>query len=97
MVIRIEQGKGQKDRYVMLSPKLLEILREWWRRARPTSWLFPGDRPGQPITRSAVEQACQKAHRRARIPKPITPHSMRHYAAFRTMPSGFIWSLIPSL
>ena len=88
MVIRIEQGKGQKDRYVMLSPKLLEILRDWWRRERPTSWLFPGDRPGRHITRSAVEQACEKAHRRARIPKPVTPHSMRHAFAVHLLEAG---------
>jgi site-specific recombinase XerD len=78
MVIRVEHGKRQKDRYVMLSPKLLEILRDWWRRERPTSWLFPGDRPGQHISKDAVEQACQKARRRSRIPKPVTPHSLRH-------------------
>jgi integrase/recombinase XerD len=87
MVIRIAQGKGQKDRYVMLSPKLLEILRDWWRRERPTTWLFPGERPGQHVTRNAVELACRKAHRRSRIPKPVTPHSLRHYAESRTMPS----------
>jgi len=78
MVLRVEQGKGQKDRYVMLSPKLLEILRDWWRLNRPTHWLFPGDRPDHPITRGAVERECQDAHRRCRIAKPITPHSMRH-------------------
>jgi len=50
MVIRVEQGKGQKDRYVMLSPNLLEILRGYWKAARPTEWLFPGARPGQPIS-----------------------------------------------
>ncbi len=49
MVVRVEQGKGQKDRYVMLSPKLLDILRAWWRVERPRHWLFPGDRPGRPI------------------------------------------------
>ena len=75
MVIRVEQGKGQRDRYVMLSPKLLDILRNWWRVERPKDWLFPGDFPGQHITRSAVEQECQKAHRIAKISKPITPHS----------------------
>jgi site-specific recombinase XerD len=64
MVVRVEQGKGQKDRYVMLSPKLLETLRSYWRAARPDGgWLFEGDVPGQPITRSAVELACQKACR----------------------------------
>jgi integrase/recombinase XerD len=87
MVLRVEQGKGQKDRYVMLSPKLLDILRAWWRVTRPRHWLFPGDRPDHPITRSAVEHECQQAHRRSRIPKPITPHSLRHYAGSRTMPS----------
>jgi integrase len=89
MVIRVEQGKGQKDRYVMLSPKLLESLRNWWRVAKPKPWLFPGDIPGGHIQREAVELMCQKAQRCCGIPKPITPHSMRHYAAFRTMPSRF--------
>jgi site-specific recombinase XerD len=86
MVLRVEQGKGQKDRYVMLSPKLLESLRNWWRAARPKDWLFPGDIGGAHISKDAVEQACQKAQRRCRIPKPVTPHSLRHYAASRTMP-----------
>jgi integrase len=78
MVVRVEQGKGQKDRYVMLSPKLLEILRDWWRVERPRPWLFPGDVAGSPISKDAVEHACQKAHRRCRIPKPITPHSLSY-------------------
>jgi len=86
MVIRVEQGKGQKDRYVMLSPKLLEILRDWWRLDKPKPWLFPGDIPGRHITRSAVELPCREAHHVSRISKPITPHSMRHYSDLRTMP-----------
>src|SRR3954447_9096908 len=61
MVIRIEQGKGQKDRYVMLSPKLLDTLRVWWRAAKPKGWLFPGNRSGSPISKGAVEHACQQA------------------------------------
>ena len=85
MVLRVEQGKGRKDRYVMLSPRLLDALREYWKLARPKTWLFPGDTPGQPITKGAVEQACQKAHRAAGIAKPITPHSaasrVRHASA----------------
>src|SRR3984893_11046519 len=85
MVIRVEQGKGQKDRYVMLSPKLLDTLRDFWRATRPKDWLFPGDIAGQPIGRNAVEGACQKACRLSGIRKPITPHSMRHYAEFRAM------------
>jgi integrase len=60
MVIRVEQGKSQKDRYVMLSPKLLDILRSYWKAAHPKEWLFPGGHPGQPIARAAVEAACQR-------------------------------------
>jgi integrase/recombinase XerD len=88
MVLRIEQGKGQKDRYVMLSPKLLEILRDWWRVSRPKHWLFPGDRPDHPITRHAVERECQQVHRRCRISKPITPHSLRHAFAVHLLEAG---------
>jgi site-specific recombinase XerD len=88
MVIRVDQGKGQKDRYVMLSPKLLITLREWWRVARPRHWLFPGDRPGQHISKDAVEQACQKAHRLCRIPKPFKPHCLRHAFAVHLLESG---------
>lgn len=88
MVIRVEQGKGRKDRYTMLSPKLLEILRAWWRVEKPKDWLFPGDFPGQHITRFAVEQECQKAHRICKIPKPITPHSLRHAFAVHLLERG---------
>ena len=88
MVIRVEQGKGQKDRYVMLSPKLLQSLRNWWRVAKPNLWLFPGDIAGMHISKDAVEQACQKAQRRCCIPKPITPHSLRHAFAVHLLESG---------
>ena len=88
MVLRVEQGKGQKDRYVMLSPKLLEILREWWRVSRPRHWLFPGDHPDDPITTHAVSRACRTARRRLEIPKPITPHSLRHAFAVHLLEAG---------
>jgi site-specific recombinase XerD len=88
MVIRIEQGKGQKDRYVMLSAKLLAILRDWWRVDKPQRWLFPGKIPGRHISKDAVEQACQKARRRCPIAKPITPHSLRHAFAVHLLESG---------
>jgi len=88
MVIRVELGKGQKDRYVMLSPKLLETLRAYWRAVRPEEWLFPGDFPGRPITRNAVELACRLARRRAGITKPVTPHSFRHAFAAHLLESG---------
>jgi site-specific recombinase XerD len=88
MVIRVEQGKGQKDRYVMLSPKLLETLRSYWRALRPKAWLFEGKTSGQPITKDAVELACQKARRLSGIRKPISPHSMRHAFAVHLLESG---------
>jgi site-specific recombinase XerD len=88
MVIRVAHGKGQKDRYVMLSPKLLDTLRSYWRRARPREWLFPGDLPGQPITRFAVASAAEKARRRSGIAKPITPHSLRHAFAVHLLETG---------
>ena len=88
MMLRIEQGKGQKDRYVMLSPQLLEILRAYWKATRPKEWLFPGDIPGRPLSKGAIEQACQKAHRVSGIKKPITPHSLRHGFATHLLESG---------
>jgi integrase/recombinase XerD len=88
MVIRVEQGKGQKDRYTMLSPRLLETLRAYWRTGRPKTWLFEGDVPSKPIDRSAVEQVCKKARRRSGIRKPITPHSFRHAFAVHLLESG---------
>ncbi len=88
MIIRVEQGKGQRDRYVMLSPKLLETLRNYWRRQRPKEWLFPGDLPGQPISKNAVEQACEKAHRLSGLSKPVTPHCLRHAFAVHLLEAG---------
>ncbi|WP_176593202.1 tyrosine-type recombinase/integrase [Sphingobium sp. EM0848] len=79
MVLRIEQGKGQKDRYVMLSVRLLDILTSYWRVARPKDWLFPGTSDDRPITRQAVGLACEKAHARSGLTKPVSPHGMRHY------------------
>ena len=88
MVLRVEQGKGRKDRYVMLSPRLLAILRDWWRSSRSQPWIFPGDHPGEPLTTRAVNRACRKAHRRCRILKPITPHSLRHAFAVHLLETG---------
>ena len=88
MMLRVDQGKGRKDRYVMLSPRLLDELRAYWKVVHPTLWLFPGDHPDQPITRTAVELACRKAHRASGISKPITPHSLRHAFATHLLESG---------
>jgi integrase/recombinase XerD len=88
MVIRVEQGKGRKDRFVMLSPMLLKILRRYWKGLRPTEWLFPGVRDDRPITKDAVEAACQKALRLSGLSKPVTPHSLRHAFAVHLLESG---------
>ena len=61
MVIDVRQGKGRKDRYVMLSEQLLAILRDYWRRTRPQHWLFPGPDPSRPITARTVQRACREA------------------------------------
>jgi integrase/recombinase XerD len=87
MVIRVAQGKGRKDRYVMLSPKLLDTLRDYWRIARPKEWLFPGYRD-QPITSHAVGVACREAQRRSALSKPVTPHSLRHAFAVHLLEAG---------
>jgi integrase/recombinase XerD len=97
MVIRVEQGKCHKDRYVMLSAKLLAILRAWWRAAKPKRWLFPGYGVDAPITREAVEDACQQAQRRCGIAKPITPHSLRHGFAVHLLEAGTDVRTIPLL
>jgi site-specific recombinase XerD len=88
MTLRVEQGKGRKDRYVMLSEQLLEILREWYRAARPKIWLFPGAIPGNHITRDGVGDACRLGHQRSGLSKPVTPHSLRHAFAVHLLEYG---------
>jgi len=78
MVIRVEQGKGGKDRYVMLSPHLLDLLRIWWKAARPRGWLFPGRAPAQPITTRQLNRACHAAAQMAEINKRVSLHILRH-------------------
>jgi len=88
MVIRIEQGKGRRDRYVMLSSRLVDALEKWRELGKAKQWLFPGNRPDNPITRHAVEKACREARRRSGIRKPITPHGLRHAFAVHMLENG---------
>jgi site-specific recombinase XerD len=78
MLIRVEQGKGRKDRYVMLSPHLLNVLRAWWKAARPQGWLFPGRDPAQPMTTRQLNRACHAAAQMAEIKKRVSLHTLRH-------------------
>jgi site-specific recombinase XerD len=78
MVIRVEQGKGRKDRYVMLSEHLLHLLRAYWKAARPQGWLFPGRDPVQPLTTRQLNRACHAAAQAAGIDKRVSLHTLRH-------------------
>jgi site-specific recombinase XerD len=93
MVIHVQGGKGRKDRDVMLSPKLLEALREHWRslRRKPAEWLFPGNRwhtANHPIDTKVPWQACQAAAQRAGIQKEVHPHTLRHCFATHLLEAG---------
>ncbi len=78
MLIHVEQGKGRKDRKVMLSPALLDLLRAWWREARPEGWLFPGKPRINPISPRQLNRAFTSAKHMAGIAKPATLHTLRH-------------------
>jgi site-specific recombinase XerD len=94
MIIRVEQGKGGKDRYVMLSPHLLDLLRTWWKAARPRGWLFPGRAPAQPMTTRQLNRACHAAAQMAEINKRVSLHTLRHYVSFRTMSRTFRFNVV---
>jgi integrase/recombinase XerD len=87
-VLWVRQGKGRKDRQTLLSSKLLELLRIYWRAERPTEWLFPGANPTRPISPKAVFLACQKAGRKAGLSKPVHPHLLRHAFATHLLEAG---------
>jgi integrase len=78
VTIKLEQGKGGKDRNVMLSPHLLDLLRTWWKAARPRGWLFPGRDPAQPMTTRQLNRACHAAAQMAEINKRVSLHTLRH-------------------
>jgi len=88
MVICVRQGKGRKDRYVMLSEQLLTILRDYWRRTRPPEWLFPGPDPAYPITARTVQRACRQAVETAGLDQSVTVHTLRHSFATHLLEQG---------
>ena len=88
MVIRVDAGKGAKDRYVMLSAQLLGILRTYWRLARPRRWLFPGREATKPIDVQVLYAACRSACKAAGLDKRVTVHTLRHSFATHLLESG---------
>jgi integrase/recombinase XerD len=88
MLIRVEQGKGGRDRHIMLSPQLLVVLRGYWREARPTHWLFPGQDENRPLDASVLQWACRNARAAAKLGKPVTVHTLRHSFATHLLEAG---------
>lgn len=97
MVIHIRQSKGRKDRYVPLGPRLLDLLRDYWRRERPTSRLFPGNQADKPWSVMLVRQALREAKRIAGIDTPCTTHTLRHSYATHCLEAGMEVGMIQQL
>jgi site-specific recombinase XerD len=88
MVIHLRQAKGHKDRDVMLSPRLLTILRQYWKETRPAPFLFPGRNPDRPISPRAVRKACERALAESGLSKHVHMHTLRHSFASHLLESG---------
>jgi site-specific recombinase XerD len=97
MVIRVELGKGKKDRPVTLSKRLLVELRECWKRYRPQRYLFEGKRPGQPIDPTSIQRAFRSACKKAGVTKRVTPYSLRHAFATHLVEAGTNLRVVQSL
>lgn len=97
MVLRVEQGKGGKDRYVMLSPQPLGILRGYWRLTRPTHWLFPGRDAARPLHPEGLHAACRSACATAKLDKRVTVHTLRHSFATHLLEDGTDIRIIQAL
>jgi len=88
MLIRVEQGKGAKDRYTVLSAHMLNLLRRYWKAQHPTDYLFPGVAPGTHISAGTIQEVCRDACRMAGIEKRVTPHTLRHSFATHLLENG---------
>ncbi len=97
MVIHVRQGKGRKDRYIMLSEQLLAILRAYWKSEHPKDWLFPGLDPKQPITVRSLQRACRAAAKAAGLDKTVTVHTLRHCFATHLLEHGVDIRIIQDL
>jgi site-specific recombinase XerD len=88
MLVRVRQGKGAKDRYTVLSYRLLTVLRQYWKMQRPRTWLFPATKPDQHIQAYSIRHICRDASRLAGISKHVTPHMLRHSFATHLLENG---------
>jgi integrase len=88
MQIHITNGKGRKERLVPISPRLLHELREYWKAARPSNFLFPGKTADVPLSNATIQKACKLAAALARINKLVTPHTLRHSYATGLLEAG---------
>lgn len=88
MLIRVRDGKGAKDRFTILSERLLAVLREYWRQQRPADWLFPGTKAGTHLQAGTIQEVCREAAQLAGIVKRVTPHTLRHSFATHLLENG---------
>src|ERR1043166_15730 len=85
---RVRQGKGRTDRDVILSPRLLTVLRTYWKALRPTDWLFPGRAAGTPLSTRQADRICQESRQHAGLTKAVSAHTLRHSFATHLLEAG---------
>jgi integrase/recombinase XerD len=97
MLIRVRRGKGKKERFVPLSPTVLELLRAYWRVERPTSWLFPGPNPDKPIWSRSIQRFVVKARQKVGLGSHVRVHALRHSFATHLLDAGTNLRIIQAL